>query len=164
MTDLILFDKSIKFLHKIGIETKETSLQPDTCFLPGFLIDKGIILFDRSTIKYPGDLLHEAAHIAVVPYAERSILGGYNIGLRKDANAEEMMSIAWSYAACLHLAIDPNFVFHTEGYKGGGALIVENFKEGNYFGVPVLEWLGMTTTKKDSDHAPYPHMIKWLRD
>jgi hypothetical protein len=165
MNDLILFEKAIHFLHEIGIETADAPLEEDACFLPGFMIKHGKILIDKNKVKYPGDLLHEAAHIAVVPSAERFFLEGENIGKRKDADAEEMMSIAWSYAACIHLNMDPHFVFHEQGYKGGGASIVENFEAGNYFGVPVLQWLGMTTTAKDSAaQKVYPEMIKWLRD
>jgi len=165
MNDIIFFEKVIDFLHEIGIETAEASLEDAACFLPGFLIKNGKILIDKSQVKQPGDLLHEAGHIAVVPLAERPFLEGENIGKRNDSDAEEMMSIAWSYAACIYLNINPHFVFHEQGYKGGGASIVENFETGNYFGVPVLQWLGMTTTVKDvTDQKVYPEMIKWLRD
>ncbi|MBB1287313.1 hypothetical protein HRH25_23255 [Flavisolibacter sp. BT320] len=156
------FQTALSFLHTIGIETAEVSLNSEECFLPGLLIRNGRILFDREKLLYPGDVLHEAAHLAVVPAAERKQLNGPAIGKRPDAPAEEMMAIAWSYAACIHLNIDPCFVFHEEGYQDGGASIVENFKEGRYFGVPVLEWLQMTTTRGDG--PVYPAMTKWLRD
>ena len=156
------FETAISFLHTIGIETAEDKLAPEDCFLPGLLIQNGRIVFDRETLLYPGDILHEAAHLAVVPPAERKQLNGPAIGKRPDAPAEEMMAIAWSYAACVHLNIDPYFVFHKEGYQQGSDSIVENFREGRYFGVPVLEWLQMTTTKGEGPH--YPAMLKWLRD
>lgn len=108
--------------------------------------------------------MHEAGHIAVVPAAERKNLKGPLIAKRNDAPAEEMMAIAWSYAACIYLNIDPVFVFHEQGYKGGGLNIVENFQDGRYIGVPVLQWLGMTTTDTQSGFPVYPAMIKWLRD
>lgn len=76
--------------------------------------------------------------------------------------AEEMMAIAWSYAACVHLGIDAKFVFHDNGYKGGGSSIAENFKEGRYFGVPVLKWVGMCNNPEEENG--YPKMIKWLRE
>jgi hypothetical protein len=158
-----LFEKALVFLQEIGIPTECRTLQPEDCFLPGLLIDKGRIMVDKALLQYPGDIVHEAAHIAVVPAEERSSLSGPGVGKRKDAPAEEMMAIAWSYAACIHLDIDPHFVFHQEGYKGGGAEIVANFREGRYFGVPMLQWLGMTTTANESAVA-YPAMIKWLRD
>jgi len=165
MNDVILFEKAICFLDEIGIETAYGTMGDEAGFLPGFLIEKGKIIIDKNKIKFHGDILHEAAHIAVVPLADRSRLDGKNIGKRKDAAAEEMMAIAWTYAACIHLKIDPHFVFHENGYKGGGGAIVENFERGQYVGVPVLQWLGMTTTSPQKDHKlNYPVMIKWLRD
>jgi hypothetical protein len=157
-----LLEKTLAFLASIGIETKMSTLEGDACFLPGLAIERGAIIIDNEKLLYPGDVLHEAAHIAVVPAAERPSLNGAELGKRRDAPAEEMMAIAWSYAACIHLGIDPAFVFHTEGYQHGGNSIVENFEEGRYIGVPVLEWLGMTTTKEPNGN--FPMMIKWLRD
>jgi hypothetical protein len=162
MNNVILFEKAICFLGAIGIETIYGTINEESAFLPGFLIEKGKIIMDKHKIKFHGDILHEAAHIAIVPSVDRSGLDGKNIGKRKDAAAEEMMAIAWTYAACIHLKIDPHFVFHENGYRGGGAAIVENFDRGNYIGVPVLQWLGMTTTSPGKDI--YPAMIKWLRD
>jgi hypothetical protein len=108
--------------------------------------------------------LHEAAHIAVVPAVERKSLHGFSIAERNNAPAEEMMAIAWSYAACIHLDIDPAFVFHPHGYKEGAQAIIENFRQGKYIGVPVLQWLGMTSTSAPGNQPVYPAMIKWLRD
>lgn len=165
MNDVISFEKAIFFLSEIGIETVHETIDDEAGFLPGFLIEKGKIIMDKNKIKFHGDILHEAAHIAVVPSADRALLDGKNIGERKDAAAEEMMAIAWTYAACIHLNIDPHFVFHEHGYKGGGTEIVENFDKGYYVGVPVLQWLGMTSTSKEKDNKfIYPAMIKWLRD
>jgi hypothetical protein len=157
------FEKALYFIEEIGIEVEFGAIPHNDCFLPGLLIEQGRIVVDRNGLQFPGDILHEAGHLAVVPAAERKMLSGNTIGERKEAPAEEMMTIAWSYAACIHLTIDPTFVFHEQGYKRGGAAIVENFRSGRYFGVPVLEWLGMTTTV-ESVTPVYPAMIKWLRD
>ena len=163
--EIIFFEKAISFLNEIGIETAYNTISDEDCFLPGLLILNGKIFIDKNKIKFYGDVLHEAAHIAVVPSADRNKLNGVDIGKRKDAAAEEMMAIAWSYAACVHLNLDPHFVFHENGYKGGGDSIVKNFEAGNYMGVPVLQWLGMTTTSKEAGNKfIYPAMIKWLRD
>ena len=155
--------KSINFINEIGITTEYKVITSDVCFLPGLLIEQGKIIIDRDKLRFPGDILHEAGHIAVVPAAERYVLDGPAVGERKDAPAEEMMAIAWSYAACIHLDIDPTFVFHVEGYRGGSASIIENFSAGRYFGVPVLQWLGMTASF-GSSAGVYPCMIKWMRD
>jgi hypothetical protein len=77
------------------------------------------------------------------------------------------MAIAWSYAACICLDIDPYFVFHDKGYKDGGRYIVDSFKEKQYFGLPMLQWIGLTSDEKNAATRgipPYPYMIKWLRD
>ncbi len=163
--EIIFFERAISFIREIGIETTYAVIDDGEGFLPGLLIAKGKIIIDKNKMKFPGDILHEAAHIAVVPSAERGDLDGKNIGRRKDADAEEMMAIAWTYAACVHLEIDPTFVFHEHGYKGGGTAIVKNFENGNYIGVPVLQWLGMTTTSTgNEDEIIYPAMKKWMRD
>ncbi len=81
--------------------------------------------------------------------------------------AEEMMAIAWSYAACMHLGLNPYVVFHDEGYRGGGSYIADNFNNKNYFGLPMLQWKGMAADEKNAkllNVSPYPHMIKWLMD
>ena len=77
------------------------------------------------------------------------------------------MAIAWSWAALVHLELDPEVVFHPAGYKGWSQTIIENFSQGRYFGVPMLQWLGMTADEQGAEDlgvAPFPHMIKWLRD
>jgi hypothetical protein len=77
----------------------------------------------------------------------------------------EMMAIAWSYAACIHLNIDPHIVFHEQGYKGGGKDIVRSFREGGNMGVPLLQWQGMSYDVKEAKQLnvkPYPFMISWL--
>lgn len=161
-----LLEKSIDFLVSIGIPVTYRKLDGPN-FLPGLSIEKGAIVIDSEAMKYPGDILHEAGHIAVVPAKDRALLSGATIEKRKERQAEELMAIAWSYAACVHLDIDPHFVFHDDGYKGGGAFIIDNFREKKYFGVPMLQYAGMAVEGKNAAAArqtPYPHMIKWLRD
>ncbi|MFM6924212.1 MAG: hypothetical protein ACKOU7_01825 [Ferruginibacter sp.] len=158
--------KCIDFLHSIGIKTIDATLTSPT-FLPGLSVKNGCIVIDRRTLKFPGDILHEAGHIAVVPAADRDTLDEAAIGKRENRGAEEMMAIAWSYAACIHLGIDPAFVFHDNGYKGGGSYIAENFKEKRYFGLPMLQWKGMALDEASAarqDLPAYPNMLKWMLD
>ena len=157
--------KCIDFLQSIGIKIIKTELNGKT-FLPGLEIRDGSILVDPAKLLYPGDILHEAAHIAVVPSADRPSLQGHDIETRKDRVAEELMAFAWSYAACVHLKLDPHFVFHDGGYNGGKD-VVANFLSKKYIGLPMLQWVGLTADEKNAGAlsvAPYPHMIKWLRD
>jgi hypothetical protein len=154
----------IDFINSIGIQTVFRKIESGS-FLPGLLIEKGNLVIDRDAMKYPGDILHEAGHIAVTPGEERPELNHYLIANSKHKEAEEMMAIAWSYAACLYLAIDPFVVFHEDGYKGGGSSIVENFQAGHFFGASMLQWCQMTIEPKrgsTGEHV-FPNMIKWMR-
>ena len=150
------------FLAGIGLET-EPAVIAEAGFLAGLMIRHGRLLIDEAKLAYPGDLLHEAGHLAVVTPERRRLL-------HKDAGGdpgEEMMAIAWSYAAALHLEIDPAVVFHSGGYRGGAQVILGNFSQGRYFGVPLLEWLGFTAGAGEAAALgvpPYPHMLRWLRE
>lgn len=155
----------ISFIRSIGIVTQEGTVD-DKTFLPGIEIRNGALIIDKEKLLYPGDLLHEAGHIAVMPPEIRPGLNEEVIKASKSREAEEMMAIAWSYAACIHLNIDPHIVFHEHGYKGDGKSIVDNFSQKHYFGVPMLQWVGMTADEKNAvglKIAPYPSMIKWMR-
>src|SRR5688572_24737910 len=131
----IILSKCIPFLNGIGIKTIFRKLDTPG-FLPGLLIENGCIIIDRDALLYPGDILHEAGHIAVVPGAERTNMNNQSVLDSKNRETEEMMAIAWSYAACIHLDLDPKIVFHENGYNGTGENIVENFNAGIYFGTP----------------------------
>lgn len=160
----IVLSKCIPFLNSIGIAIKFRKID-GVCFLPGLIIEGGNIIIDRDALLYPGDILHEAGHIAVVPAAERASLSNQSVLDSKNRETEEMMAIAWSYAACIHLELDPYIVFHESGYNGGGNNIVENFNTGHFFGIPSLQWCEMTTEPLNAKRGDevYPKMKKWLR-
>ena len=150
------------FVNSIGLRVEPAQI-PENTFLPGLHITRGTILIDESRLIYPGDILHEAGHLAVTPAEKRKTISG-NAGADP---GEEMTAIAWSYAAAIHIGIDPAVVFHPHGYHGGSEAILENFAAGRYFGVPMLQWLGMTAdvnTARELNVPPYPRMLKWLRD
>lgn len=163
--EMALFEQCIVFLNKIGIETAFRTIG-NKSFLPGLLINKGMIIIDKDALEHPGDILHEAGHIAVVPAFERQGLSEKGIIKRKNREGEEVMAIAWSFAACIHLSIDPHFVFHEQGYRGGRDYITASCRDKNYIGLSMLENIGMTVNEKKarrSNLQPYPHMLKWLR-
>ncbi len=68
-----------------------------------------------------------------------------------------MAAIGWSYAAALAIGIPLEVVFHAQGYRGGSDSLLENFAEGRYLGVPLLQWYGMTGA------GEYPAMRGWVR-
>ena len=146
-----LIRKITDFLTDIGLEVRFEQIQTDT-FLTGLQISKGALIIDVDRLAYPGDILHEAGHLACMPPIIRETMDD-SLAPGDLHDGGEMMAIAWSYAACLHLAIDPVTVFHEAGYNGGSQNILDNFSKGNYFGVPLLQWCGMTDR--------FPAMRSW---
>jgi hypothetical protein len=78
--------------------------------LPGMTIARGAIVVDTDTDAWPGDLLHEAGHIALTDPAVRD-----TIFTLSDDPGEEMGAIAWSWAAAVHLGLEAEVVFHAGG-------------------------------------------------
>ena len=149
------------FLRSIGLDVAIGEYDGQGA-VPGIRIEQGTLVVDESRLRFPGDLLHEAGHLAVVEPTRRAT----TTGDAASDGGEEMAAIAWSYAAALHLGVDPSCVFHPDGYRGGSAAIVDNFAQGRYFGVPLLEWFGLTYDKQQArvrGTAPYPAMRRWLR-
>lgn len=149
------------FFKEIGIPVYYEHITGQT-FLPGMAIRNGALIVDTEHLLYPGDLLHEAGHIAVTPAAIRKDL---NDNTTQFDDANEMAAIAWSYAACRHLGIDPRVVFHEHGYRGAGPSLAAGFDQGNYLGVSLLDWYGMANYGQHNPEAltnPYPNMVSWL--
>ncbi|HEX4276788.1 MAG TPA: hypothetical protein VHZ74_15630 [Bryobacteraceae bacterium] len=140
------------FLQTIGLSITcgEVSGTP---FLPGIQIRGGMLTIDEARLKWPGDLLHEAGHLAITPANRRALIDDDKV----DDPGEELGAIAWSWAALIHLRLAPEVVFHPGGYRGGSESIIENFRERRYTGVPYLRWIGLAADD-------YPAMIHWLRD
>lgn len=152
----------VEFLAGIGFEVRREEVHEPT-FLPGIMIDRGALVIDEEKLSYPGDLLHEAGHIAVVPPSRRRDL----VIHAGDDGGEEMMAIAWSYAAAVHMGLDMTILFHEGGYRGWSSGIIDNFAAGRYSGVPTLQWIGLTYDEKwaaERGVPPFPHMIAWFRE
>lgn len=157
----ILTERIAAFLREIGLDICPGIVEFGPIF-QGIKVERGVLNYDIETILFPGDLLHEAGHLAVKPPAERK-LADANMGADP---AEEMMAISWSYAAALHLGIPPEVVFHDAGYQGGSQSLLENFAAGRYLAVAMLQWLGLAYDEKRAKElgvAPFPKMNCWLR-
>ena len=148
------------FLRSIGIAARWGAFEPASV-IPGVLVAEGELVVEAGKLLWPGDLLHEAGHLAILEPTRRKAVDG-------DFGADggyEMAAIAWSWAALKALGLDAHVLFHDGGYRGGAAALRENFMAGRYVGVPILEWLGLTA---QGDHAsqlgvdPYPSMIRWV--
>ena len=147
----------VAFIRTLGIAVHERDLP--VSFLPGMDIGEGGVMVDYARIAHPGDLLHEAGHVAVAPpeqrAAEKFAPGG----------GDEMAAIAWSYAAAKIAGLDSKVLFHDD-YKGGGPAIREAFDGGRYFGVPLLDYYGMCVDPRRAapdGPKPFPHMLRWVR-
>ena len=146
--------KILEFLNEIGLNVVEREILDDT-FLPGITATDGALVVDFGRLGYPGDLLHEAGHLAQLSEAERKRWSGDFT----DAEGYELGAIAWSYAASVHLGLSVEVVFHKDGYKGDAEWLGEQFAAGSSIGVPMLEWKGMTSL---SGIPTYPKMQSWL--
>jgi hypothetical protein len=129
---------------------------------------RGVLVYDADRLVWPGDLLHEAGHLAVAPPDVRPLLGGDMDGVEGVDMAQlEWGAIAWSYAAALEIGIDPADVFHGGGYRGHSEGLLRTFALGAPIGGHVLEAAGMTAFGPRAAAlgvAPYPHMLRWVRD
>lgn len=156
------------FLQEIGIPYIEETITEDT-FLPGILIRNGALVVDHEKLLYPGDILHEAGHIAAMTPEERMTTSG-NVGEKLDAQkamGEEMMAIAWSYAATVKLGLPAEFVFHPDGYRGASQWYIEQYTSGANPCLPLMQWAGFCYDEKQAaknEVPPYPYMIRWLRE
>lgn len=161
-----LVQKITTFLKEIGIPTIEKELSDDT-FLPGLSLSNEGILIDYTKLLYPGDILHEAGHIAVTTAEDRKKIGTDNIPEDWPTQGDEIGAMLWSFAAAKHLKIPLEVVFHPNGYKGSSNWLIDSYKENNYIGLPFLEWCEMTLGNEKAtarNEKPFPHMIKWVRE
>jgi hypothetical protein len=159
--------KICTFFDEIGINWKICTLSDEPTFLPGIKIDQGCLQFDLEKLKYPGDLLHEAGHLAAETPERRAVMSDNVDENQEPAASLELAAVLWSYAALRYLNLPVEFVFHQEGYKGEADWLIEQFAQGSYLGLPLLQWMGLCYDERNAvsnNQAPFPHMIKWLRE
>ncbi|QUI61707.1 hypothetical protein GSF04_04110 [Pseudoalteromonas sp. A22] len=153
------------FLTEIQLPFRFHEVEENT-FLPGLKTVMGTLYIDNEKLLYPGDILHEAGHIAVCEPIFRDQLhedvykNGLKNGREKQAmQGEEMAAIAWSIAAIQYIGLPLEVVLHKDGYKGASNSFVSAFKEGKGFGYPLLNAWDMTCPEQG-----FPKMQKWIRD
>lgn len=164
--DDVYLKKVLTFLDRIGIDVIERPIEHAT-FLPGLDLGPSCIYVDYARLDYPGDILHEAGHLAVTPSAQRAIVGSEQQDKDWPPQGEEIAAILWSYAAAIELDLPLNFIFHEHGYKDDSAWLIDNFVSGNYIGLPIMEWAGLSLgpqrAAKEGKPA-FPAMLRWLRE
>ena len=153
-----LVGRIVAFLRQVGIPVEAAVLDGET-FLPGVAVARGGLRVDPARLAWPGDLLHEAGHVAVGDPARPED------GVSDDPG-EEMAALAWSFAAATHLGLDPSVPFHDGGYRGDGKALAETFARGGYVGVPMLAMWDLTLEPHRAAPGgppPYPRMLAWRR-
>jgi len=153
-----LVGRIVAFLRQVGIPVEVATLDHET-FLPGVAVAGSGLRVDPARLAWPGDLLHEAGHVAVGDPDRR------DQGVSDDPG-EEMAALAWSFAAAAHMGLDASVPFHEGGYRGGGKTLAEMFSQGGYVGVPMLAMWGLTVEPhraKATGERPFPHMLAWRR-
>ncbi len=157
-----LVQQICSFLIEIGLDVQHGPT-PDDCFLPGILVSAGGLIVDEEKLKYPGDLLHEAGHLAVVSASKRKQL--FN-DVSKNPG-DEIAALAWSWAALKHLSLKPEVVFHQHGYKGESQWLIETFSQHCSPGLPLLQWMDLAWREdevNEKDKPAFPKMKRWLRE
>ena len=148
------------FLNEIGIALRIERVEGEM-FLPGIDVHQGAVRVDPTRDAFPGDLLHEAGHLAVVEAERRSAASMFEV-----EPGEEMAAMAWSVAAARHCGIDLSVVFHPEGYRGASESLREAFSGEMGPGVPLLSAWGMSAEPRRAaewGREPFPAMTRWLR-
>jgi len=149
----------LEFLDRIGIAYRIAKLDEQT-FLPGIAIDGGTVIIDPERLAYPGDILHEAGHIAVTEPSRRGSLNQEVLGSESPKESDEIGVMLWTYLAAKELGIPPAVVFHAGGYRGSAEWLIEQFEGGTYIGLPLLTWMGITENPPPGER---PRVISWLR-
>ncbi len=154
-------ERCLAFLERVGIEVDWLGDEDEAQLLDGLAIVNGRLLIDPETPVWPSDLLHEGGHIAAAAPEDRPTLGP----LESDPT-DEMMAIAWSYAASRECDIPLRQLFHDGGYRNDGANLATAFATGHFIGAPMLGHYGMTAdmhTALAQGTVSFPGMIRWLR-
>jgi len=154
------------FIARIGLPIAEEPLPADT-FLPGIAVRDGGLVVDPDRLKWPGDLLHEAGHLAVLPAALRNAAHDDLPDSIDAGHAGELEAMAWAYAAAVELGLPMEVLIHDGGYNGKARDLLQMYTFGVYPGLRGLCDVGMTASPgftPECGPVHYPRMLHWLRD
>ncbi|MDB4383952.1 hypothetical protein N9042_00470 [bacterium] len=145
-----LIEKLLGFIDEIGISYRFGGMNGDS-WVSGVQFVNGVMVVDRESLQYPGDLIYMAGLLATLPPTQRA---SYSNNERPES-AHEMGAIAWSYAAARYLSIDPKVVFHDGGYQDGADQLIAQLSGPQPVGGPLLQWYGMCDV--------FPEIANWVR-
>tara|TARA_R100001129_G_scaffold96039_1_gene65550 strand:- start:454 stop:996 length:543 start_codon:yes stop_codon:yes gene_type:complete len=153
--------RCLAFLEEVGIDVDWIGPDDEAQLLDGLAIIGGRLLVDPETPIWPSDLLHEGGHIAAAAPEDRPTLGP----IEADPT-DEMMAIAWSFAAARQCDLPLKHLFHSGGYRDDSAKLIQSFAMGHYIGAPMLGYYGMCADMQTAiaqGTPSFPNMIRWLR-
>jgi hypothetical protein len=178
----MVFDDIELFLNALGFTLRRVNRLDDQAAVPGIFIVGMTLLIEMEALASPGDILHEAGHVAITPELFRPYLRGdveasikdrakayfdthpfmvndveEDMVMRGLLQAGESEAQAWSYAAAVAAEVDPAVVFHANAYDGEGESLITMLSMAQHMGVHGLMAAKMTTKRT------YPQMIRWLQ-
>ena len=156
----------VDFLRDTGLPVAEAALPGDT-FLPGIAIRDGGLIVDPDRLQWPGDLLHEAGHLAVLPPALRAQASDDLADEQDVPHAGETEAMAWAWAAVHAIGLPPEVLMHEGGYHGQAAAVLQMYAVGIVPGLRGLCETGMTAARgftPEPVDIQYPQMLRWLRE
>jgi hypothetical protein len=153
----------------------------DLCFWDGIKTTNGTLTVNPD-VAHPGDLLHEAGHLAILPVAVRTALSGDGLGNiefteayqacfaidQRLGYATDSAATGWSILACIELGLDLSIVFANGFYTGEGeqyALMAKSTMGkslGNEW-VNDLYYLGMVAKKSSTAPLFWDIETVWSR-
>lgn len=168
------------FLNSIGIRTVRGNV-PATSFLPGVKIHRGTLFYNHKAIA--ADILHEGAHIAIVPLKYRLFCTGNmdkavqrmwkaamkagEIEVQPETptfrhliQASESEAIAWGWAAGKHIGLRDEEIITNDPthFNGEGPEIRDCLRANSHFGINGLRAAGMVESVKT-----FPALTRWTQ-
>lgn len=179
----------VEFFRSIGLAVKPKS--GAIGFVPGIEIENGTLFIDKGSCL-PGDLLHEAGHLAVLPslfrrqantdldvvmetmgeYLSADATGGENTLSRAILQSGECEATAWAWAAGMHLGLPANVIIqpkaNMDGDDEGAPGIRLALSANSYFGINGLQAAGWCAVRggayaKALGLPVYPNLAFWLQ-
>jgi hypothetical protein len=183
---------AVDFINSIGISiimADTSSATLNKSFLENVRISQGGLIVDMARV-FPGDILHEAAHLAIIPQHFRALavddLDEVNRAMSAylEANSEGLMSYpedqlcrailqsgeteatAWQYAAAQAMGLPDEWLFPSHAYDGTAKDILDSLRYRQYLGINGLQAAGWTVQRKHPyKQMPvpvYPELAFWL--
>lgn len=181
--------KAFEFIQSIGLPIENVSeyLAPESTFIPYVLIHEGGIKVCVDKV-FPGELLHESGHLAILPPQFRKLANGSLsaafsaasdyleenpsglMSYPEDAVARaciqcgEAEAQAWQYAAAKEFGMPNEWMFSDESLKSGADDVLFRLENNQHFGINGMRAAGWTELQRNPHTTipVYPKLAFWL--